>query len=101
MMKERRWFVTVDWCNKDRRGIFCNRAGQASSRETEYNREEMEDMLGPFWLILAPTSIQLTADELAEYKYWRPLAEYCGEFGIASKVEDVPIRVAEQLAEEV
>ena len=82
-MEEKRWFVTIDWCNHDRRGIFCDRRGRASSRETEYNHKEMQDMLGPFWLILNPISIQLTADELATYKFWRPLAEYSDEFGIA------------------
>ena len=87
-MEERRWFVTVDWCNKDQRGVFCNSAGKASSRETEFNQKEMQDMLGPFWLILAPLSVRLTADELAAYKFWRPLAEYSGEFGIASTVDD-------------
>ena len=87
-MEEKRWFVTVDWCNKGCRGIFCNCTGQTSSEEAEHSHQEMRDMLGPFWLILDPVSMQLTADELAEYKYWRPLAEYSDEFGIAGKVEE-------------
>ncbi len=87
-MEERRWFVTVDWCNKDQRGIFCNSAGKAPSKETEHSCLEMQDMLGPFWLILAPISVQLTAEELAAYKFWYPLAEYSGEFGIARTDEE-------------
>ncbi|HUW13457.1 MAG TPA: hypothetical protein VM537_27285 [Anaerolineae bacterium] len=89
-MEEKRWFVTVDLCNLDRRGVFCNRVGQTSSSEAEHSQKEMHDMLGPFWLILAPISVQLTADELAAYKFWRPLAEYSNGFGIASTVDDVP-----------
>jgi len=87
-MEEKRWFVTVDWCNKDQRGVFCNSVGTGYSKETEHSRDEMEEILGPFWLILSPISIQLTADELSAYKFWRPLAEYSGEFGIASMVDD-------------
>ena len=87
-MEEKRWFLTVDRCNEGQRGVLCNRAGKAAGSDTEQSQKEMQDMLGPFWLILDPVSMQLTADELAEYKFWRPLAEYSYEFGIASTVDD-------------
>ena len=87
-MEERRWFLTVDWCNKNQRGVFCNSVGTGYSSETKHRWEEIQDILGPFWLILAPLSVQLTAEELSAYKFWRPLAEYSGEFGIASMVDD-------------
>ena len=90
-VEERRWFVTVDWCNNDQRGVFCNSKGKTVSSETEHSQDEMEEMLGPFWLILSPVSIQLTAEELSAYKFWRPLAEYSDEFGIASTRDDVPL----------
>jgi len=95
--EEKRWFLTVDWCNNDQRGIFCNSVGTGYSRETEHSRDQMEEILGPFWLILSPISVQLTADELAAYKYWRPLAEYSDEFGIASTRDDVPLNQLSEL----
>ena len=96
-VEEKRWFLTVDWCNYDQRGIFCNSRGTGYSSETEHGNLEMQDILGPFWLILAPVSMQLTAKELSAYKFWRPLAEYSGEFGIASTRDDVPLNQLSEL----
>jgi len=88
-MEEQRWFITVDWCNQGRRGVFCNSRGTGYSKETEHSNLEMQDILGPFWMILAPLSVQLTAEELAKYKFWLPLAEYSGEFGVARVDEEM------------
>ena len=84
-MSEDRYFLTVEWCGKGRRGIFCNSKGTSYSQPEEHTPLEMHDILGPFWLILKPESTLLTEEELAEHAYWRPLAEYCYEFGIARK----------------
>ncbi len=91
-MTEARYFLTVDWCNDNQRGILCDSSGRGFNEDTPHTNLEMQTILGPFWIILNPQSEVLTESELAEYKYWRPLAEYSNQFGIAYKTEDVPIR---------
>ena len=84
-MTETRHFITVDWCKKGRRGVFCDNTGATNSRDRPLTQEEMREELGHFWLILYPESIPLTAEELAEYTQWTPLAEYSNVWGIARR----------------
>ena len=80
-----KYFLMVDWCNSGNRGVFCMADGGAFIKDQPHTEDEMFDILGPFDLILSPQSIPLTDDELKEYHYWRPLAEYSDAYGIASK----------------
>ncbi len=77
-----RWFLTVDWCDKGKRGIFCNANGNSFSKETQYTEDEMWEILGAFAMILNPQSIELGEDELKEYHLFTPLAEYSHQYGI-------------------
>ena len=81
----KRWFITVDWCHKENRGIFCNIGGGAFSQETQHTEDAMWEILGPFDLILNPQSLALSEDELKEYNRFIPLAEYSMQYGIALK----------------
>lgn len=83
---EKRWFLTVDWCNKGNRGVFCNPNGNSFSKEMLHTDDEMWEILDAFYMILAPQSIELSQDELTEYHLFRPLAEYSNQYGIACKV---------------
>lgn len=76
-------FITVEWCNSGFRGIFSRSDGQAAAKEDVWTRDEMDDFLGSFTLILSPESEVLTQSRLKQYSYWFPLAEYCHEWGIA------------------
>lgn len=82
---ETRHFITVDRCSKESRGVFCNREGQAYSKDRPWTEDEMGEVLGVFEIVLAPMSMELTEEELAEYRWWSPLAEYSYQFGIARK----------------
>ncbi len=81
----KRWFLTVDWCNKGKRGIFCNLQGSSFGKDTQHSEDEMFEILGAFDLILAPQSIELSEDDLKEYNIFHPLAEYSNQYGIACK----------------
>ncbi len=81
----KRWFLTVDWCNKNNRGIFCNANGNSFSKDTQHTEDEMWGILGAFAMILNPQSIELSEDELKEYHKFYPLAEYSNQYGIACK----------------
>ena len=81
----KRWFLTVDWCNKGKRGIFANKNGNSFSKETQHTEEEMWNILDAFAIILSPQSIELSEDELKEYRKFYPLAEYTNEYGIVRK----------------
>ena len=83
--KVKRWFLTVDWCNKGKRGIFANKNGNPFSKETQHTEEEMWDILDAFAMILNPQSIELSEDDLKEYRKFYPLAEYSNEYGIVRK----------------
>ena len=83
--KVKRWFLTVDWCNKGKRGIFANKNGNSFSKETKHTEEEMWNILDAFAIILSPQSIELSEDELKEYRKFYPLAEYTNEYGIVRK----------------
>lgn len=80
---EKKFFLTVDWCNKNKRGIFCSKDGNAFNQDHPFTEDEAWEILGPFDLILNPQSIELTAEELKAYSKWYPLAEYSNKYGIA------------------
>lgn len=80
---EEKYFITVDWCDKGKRGIFCNREGTGFSKETQHTEKEMIEILGPFFLVLNPKSELLTEYELKKFTKWIPLAEYKKQYGIA------------------
>lgn len=79
----KRFFVTVDWCNTGHRGIFCSRQGTPFSSTEIHTLAEMEDILGPFSLILNPESLLLSEEEVATHTHFQPLPEYHSQFGIA------------------
>ncbi len=81
----KRWFLTVDWCDKGRRGIFASKDGGSFGKDTQHTQSEMDEILGAFTLILNPQSIELSEDELKEYRRFYPLAEYSNEYGIVLK----------------
>ncbi len=81
----KRWFLTVDWCNKGTRGIFADNNGNPFSKERQHTEDEMWDILGAFSFILAPESIELSEDKLKEYHIFYPLAEYSNQYGIVLK----------------
>jgi len=81
-MEEIHYFLTVDWCNKGERGIFCDDTGKGYWLDRPYTMDEMCKILGVFWMILAPECRPFTAAEMATYRTWRPLDEYSGKFGI-------------------
>ena len=82
---ETRYFLTVDWCNKGNRGVFCSAGGSPFSKESTHTKEEMIEILGVFEMILNPKSEPFTPEELKEYHRYRPLAEYTNHYGVASK----------------
>lgn len=78
------WFLTVDWCNQGKRGIFCSKTGKAFSRVVQpLGEDEAHTILGPFALILAPRWELLTPAQVAQHNQWRPLGEFRGEYGYA------------------
>jgi hypothetical protein len=83
--KVKRWFLTVDWCNKGNRGIFCRKNGNSFSKEVQHTEDEMWEILNAFAIILDPQSIELSEEQLKEYHKFYPLAEYSNEYGIACK----------------
>ncbi len=82
---EKRHFLTVDWCNKGKRGLFTSKKGSSFSQDHPFTEYEAQEILSPFGLILNPGSIELTEEELKEYNKWYPLAEYTNKFGITIK----------------
>jgi len=83
---ETRYFLTIDWCNTGRRGIFCNKDGSAFPKDgSPHTENEMWKILQPFDLVLNPQSIELTETELKKYNCFVPLAEFSDQYGIALK----------------
>ena len=87
----KRWFLTVDWCNKEKRGIFASINGNSFSSDTQHTEDEMGEILGVFDMILNPQSIELNEGELREYHRFYPLAEYSNQYGIVRKDEAVKL----------
>lgn len=88
MITEEKYFVTVDRCNQGKRGIFCDRKGGSFIKETPHTAKEMNDILGPFFLVLNPKSEMFTEDDFKKFTKWIPLAEYKNNYGIAIKGSD-------------
>lgn len=87
---EQAYFLTVDWCNKGKRGIFCNIEGHCFRKDNQpHTEDEIFGILGPFDLILSPKSELLTIEQISEFNRWIPLEEYSGAFGIAIKEQDL------------
>ena len=84
-----RYFLTVDWCKRGRRGIFCDYEGSSQPQGEKHTHEQIRKILGPFWMILSPESIPLNEEDLSEYTQWYPLEEYSGAWGIAEKEKGV------------
>lgn len=81
----KRWFLTVDWCNQGKRGIFARRDGSSFSQGKKHTEDEMWNILDAFSMILDPKSVELSEDELKEYHRFTPLAEYSHQYGIVRK----------------
>ena len=86
-----KYFITVEWCNNGHRGIFCDGEGNAFSQDEPFTTEKIQEILGPFALILAPNGEQLfSPEEILEYTRWVPLGEYMRKYGIALKNKEAP-----------
>ena len=86
-----KYFLTVDWCNKGRRGIFCSPTGNSFWKEEvdgPHTPDEMGEILGVFDLVLAPESILISEHGLKEYNQYYPLTEYSNMYGYATKKID-------------
>lgn len=85
-----KYFLTVDWCNKGRRGVFCDREGNGFWKEdAPHTEDEIFEILDMFEFVLSPQSLLLSEDELKEYTHFIPLAEYSYKFGRAIKPDTV------------
>jgi len=81
----KRYFLTVDWCGKGKRGIFSDSKGNAFGKDTEHTAAEMLKILDCFSLILSPQSLPFSEEEIGEYTKWYPLAEYSNQYGYVLK----------------
>ncbi len=70
----------------------CNYRDKVLSWTAANTEEEMYDILGIFSIVLTPESLPLTEEELSKFTYFRPLAEYTNEYGIALEESDVPLK---------
>lgn len=78
------WFLTVDWCNQGKRGVFCKSNGVGFWRNHKPATDaEVIAILGPFALILSPEWRPFTMNEVQKYCHWRPLAEFNNVYGYA------------------
>lgn len=83
------WFLTVDWCKQGRRGIFTDMNGKGYWKKEPYTRAEMDEILGPFWMVLAPKCLPFTEEQMSQCTLWTPLAEYSDQFGYVQIPEDI------------
>ena len=84
-IERKRYFITVERCNDGKRGIFCDRQGIGFPQDTQHTTEEMNKLLGLFFLILNPKSEPFTENEIKKFSRWIPLAEYKNNYGVAIK----------------
>jgi len=84
---ESNYFLTIDWCEQGRRGIFCDSEGKPFSLDRQHTQEEMDEILGVFWMVLNPQSVLFTEAEVAAHNRWYPLEEYSNVFGFAVPAE--------------
>lgn len=80
-----KYFLTVDWCNKGKRGIFCSKDGGAFPKERPHTEGEIWDILDCFSMVLSPQSLKFSEEELKAYNKWYPLGEFSGVYGYATK----------------
>lgn len=80
------YFLTVDWCNRGSRGIFCDRYGSCFAKDKEHTEAEIWQILDCFSMVLSPQSLPLTKEEIAAYNRWVPLGEFSNQYGIALPV---------------
>ena len=80
-----KYFLTVDWCNKGNRGIFCDSKGNAFGKDTQHTEGEIWGILDAFSMVLSPQSILFSETELKEYNKYYPLAEFSHQYGYAIK----------------
>jgi len=88
MTDEIHYFITVDWCNKGKRGIFTSKQGVGFWETREHTEEEMREILGPFYLTLNPKSEPFNEEQFSKQRIWVPLAEYQHQYGIAVEVKE-------------
>lgn len=81
----KRYFLTVDWCSKGNRGVFCSKEGSSFSKDTPHTEDEIWKILDCFSMVLSPESKLLTETELKEYNQFVPLGEYSNQYGVAIK----------------
>ena len=81
----KRWFLTVDWCDKGKRGVFSDVSGNSFSKETQHTVDEMQEIFGVFFIILNPQSVEMSEGALKEYHKYYPLAEYSYQYGVVHK----------------
>jgi len=79
----KRWALTVDWCSKGLRGLFCSRKGEAFFQDTPHTEQQFWEILDAFALVLDPKSVEMTAEEVRELTLWIPLGEFREMFGYA------------------
>lgn len=89
MVIEQAYFVTVDWCGKGERGVFCSRDGKAFRSDVPHTEEKMREILGLFWRILSPLSELFSKGELTGKALWTPLPEFSNQYGIARFVDEM------------
>jgi len=88
MIPEAAFFLTVDWCNKSNRGIFCDAKGHCFRKDTPHTALEIQKILGPFWIVLTPKSELFTTEQIGEFTSWHPLGEYSNQYGVALKTTE-------------
>ena len=83
--KVKMWFLTVDWCDQNKRGIFCKLSdGTAFAKDDEpHTEDEIWDILDCFSLVLSPKSIEFTEEEVSQHNEAYPLAEFSNVYGYA------------------
>lgn len=81
----KKYFLTVDWCNKGKRGVFCSVEGNSFAQDEPFTEDRIWEILDCFSLVLSPQSIELDEVELSEFNKWYPLAEFSNQYGIAVK----------------
>ena len=86
-MEETKYFLTVDWCNQGKRGIFTDKQGIGFFKdESPHTKREMVEILGCFAIILNPKSELYTETQCQKNLRWIPLAEYQHQYGILIEV---------------
>lgn len=84
---ENRYFITLE-PTRYGRGIFTNREGIGFSRSEEkgpHSEAEMYEILGLFYLVLAPRSELLSEEEVKQYRWFQSLPEYSYQYGVVLK----------------